>query len=50
MRIAYGVEVRDEDDPYVMMLEQAVSAINEASKLKALLLDLVPICRMSCAY
>ncbi|VDB88746.1 unnamed protein product [Peniophora sp. CBMAI 1063] len=40
--IAYGREVQGPDDPYLVMLEEAVAAINEATKLKALTLDLLP--------
>lgn len=50
MRIAYGVEIQGENSPYLLMLEKAVAAMIEATKLSGLILDLFPFRRSLYAY
>ena len=48
MHIAYGLEVRAQDDPYLLMLEKAVVAINKAEQLGGKILDVFPFCMFQC--
>ncbi|KZV63197.1 cytochrome P450 [Peniophora sp. CONT] len=42
MHIAYGTDIQDQDDPYLLMLEKAVLSINAAIGFSGIILDLVP--------
>ncbi|KAI0028104.1 cytochrome P450 [Vararia minispora EC-137] len=42
MRIAYGIDIRPHNDPYVHMAEEALQAISVGSQFGGLLFDMVP--------
>ena len=43
MKIAYGIDVKDSDDPYISIAEEALNGIVEAAVPGAFLVDLLPI-------
>lgn len=46
LMLAYGYEVQDDEDPYVAIVEKAMSEVSRAAKPAAFLVDFFPI-RMS---
>ena len=43
MKIGYGIEVQESDDPYISIAEEVVSAVAEVGIPGAFLVDLFPI-------
>ena len=43
MKITYGINVRDSDDPYISIAEEALNGIAEAANPGAFWVDFVPI-------
>ena len=43
MKIAYGIDVQESDDPYISLSEEALNGINEAAIPGAFWVDLFPI-------
>jgi hypothetical protein len=43
MSVAYGISVKESDDPYILNLEEALNGIVEAGIPGAFLVDLIPI-------
>lgn len=44
MKVTYGVDVTDEDDPFIYHAEQTIAAFNTAARPGRYLVDLIPIC------
>lgn len=44
MSIAYGIEVLEEDDPFIKAAEHVASAGNEILRHGTYLVDLFPVC------
>jgi hypothetical protein len=49
LRIAYGIDVKSTDDPFVLMAEDALEAISVASQFRGMLFDMVPIRAWPCS-
>ena len=43
MKVAYGIDVKTEDDPYVETAEQALQAIAACANPGSFLVDVLPI-------
>ena len=43
MKIAYGIDVQDNDDPYISLAEEALHGLNQAATPGAFWVDLFPI-------
>jgi hypothetical protein len=43
IKIAYGIDVKESDDPYVLLAEEVLNGINEAATPGAFWVDLFPI-------
>ena len=43
MKIAYGIDVKDSDDPYILVAEGALSGVSEAAVPGAFWVDFLPI-------
>ena len=43
MNIAYGIDVQEEDDPYLSIAEEALSGLNQAATLGTFWVDLFPL-------
>ena len=43
MKIAYGIDVQESDDPYVLLTEESLNGINEAAIAGAFWVDLFPV-------
>jgi len=43
MKVAYGIDVQESDDPYIMIAEEAVNGAKQAAVPGAFLVDLLPI-------
>jgi hypothetical protein len=43
MKIGYGIAVKESDDPYILIAEEALSGVAEAGIPGAFLVDLFPI-------
>ena len=44
MRIAYGIEVKDNDDPYIQTAEDVLKVVIRASNVGQYLVNLMPFC------
>lgn len=44
LRIAYGIDVQPQDDPYVALAEKTLHSITLGSSLPGMLFDMVPFC------
>ncbi|KZV72776.1 cytochrome P450 [Peniophora sp. CONT] len=42
MRMAYGIDIQDHDDPYVRIVEETMDAMNAGATLKGMIFDFVP--------
>lgn len=47
MEIAYGIDVRPKDDPYILVAEHAVESISATTNAGSYLVDVLPICKYS---
>lgn len=45
MRIAYGIQVKDRDDPYIQTAEYVLKIVVGASDPGSYLVNLVPLCK-----
>lgn len=43
MRVAYGIDILPEDDPYVFLAEESLQALSAATNAGAYLVDSIPI-------
>ena len=43
MSVAYGISVKESDDPYILNVEEALNGLTEAGFPGAFLVDLIPI-------
>ena len=43
MKISYGIDVKESDDPYISLAENSLSGLNEAAIPGAFWVDLFPI-------
>ena len=43
MKITYGIDVQDADDPYISLAEEALHGLNQAANPGAFWVDLFPI-------
>ena len=43
MKISYGIDVQDSDDPHILLTEKAIYGLNEASIPGAFWVDFFPI-------
>jgi len=43
MKTAYGIDVQESDDPYIMVAEEAVNGAKQAASPGAFWVDLLPI-------
>ena len=43
MKVSYGIDVQESNDPYILVGEEAVRGINQAGNPGAFLVDLFPI-------
>ena len=43
MKIAYGIDVQEFDDPYILVVEEAMRGVNEAGIPGAFWVDLFPM-------
>ena len=43
MKITYGIDVKESDDPYILVAEEAINGMHEASIPGAFLVDLFPM-------
>ena len=43
MRIAYGIDIQDHDDPYVRIAEETMDAMNTGATFEGLIFDFVPL-------
>lgn len=45
MRTAYGIDVQDNNDPYIDIAERGLQALNAGVNAGSFLVDIVPICK-----
>ena len=45
MKVAYGIDVQESDDPYILVAEEAVKGMHQAALPGAFLVDLFPMLR-----
>ncbi|VDB88748.1 unnamed protein product [Peniophora sp. CBMAI 1063] len=50
MRIAYGIDIQDHDDPYVRIAEETMDAMNTGATFKGLIFDFVPFLKYMPAW
>ena len=50
MKIAYGIDVQDKNDPYILTAEHAVGSISATTNAGSNLVDTLPFCESICAY
>lgn len=43
MKIAYGIDVKESNDPYISIAEEALNGLAEAGVIGAFLVDMFPI-------
>ena len=43
MKITYGIDVKESDDPYILVAKEAINGMHEASIPGAFLVDLFPM-------
>lgn len=44
MKIAYGIDISDENDPFIKIGERGVEVISDTTSAGAFLVDIVPAC------
>ena len=43
MKVAYGIDIQESDDPYILVAEEAIRGLNEAGTPGAFWVDLFPM-------
>ena len=43
MQVTYGIEVKESDDPYISLAQEALNGLNEAAAPGAFLVDFFPV-------
>lgn len=45
MSIAYGIDIKPLDGPYILVVEEAAECVSEVANAGSYLVDIIPICR-----